>query len=255
MHLISMTNKKLTLTMLLFVLICISFVFARPVQAQASVSAGVYLGNELTNKIIGLFTSSSGTVTVPDDVVAANNTSYYKVAITAVSGADVTLKSTWYFKNGTEITREGHVNVETSIYDGDFWAIFASNLKAGDLVRPSGPGAIFVNSTGTRTYPGGERETNKMSLDLSYAKLNDTSQTFVRHTITEFDKQTGMLVSIWDQSVFSTYTATIVWELTDSNVWTAPEFPVVAVLPIFMAASALAVIALKKKRVNAAGLV
>ena len=248
MHLISMTNKKLTFTMLLFALLCLTIVVVKPVQADAT--AGVSPGGTFTYKMQGLFTTTNSSQQTPEIIKQANATDWYRVSITAVSGADVTIKTTWRFTNGTEITQDGHVNVETSIYDGDFWAIFAGNLNAGDLARPSGPGSIIVNSTVSRIYPAGNRDTNEMSLVMTYVNTNDNTQTYTRHIITDFDKQTGMLVTTWDQSVFSDSTATLIWELTDSSVWVAPEFPAFVVLPVFMLAAGLALIAIKKKWAN-----
>lgn len=245
-------NKKLTLAILLFAVLCLTIVGIRPVRA---VSAGVAPGNEFTYKLQAIFSSSDSSVQVPANIQQLNLTDWYKVTITAVSGADVTLNTTWRFTNGTEINRVGHVNLETSIYDGDFWAVFASNLNPNDLIRPLGPGRITLNETVNRGYPGGERMTNHLSIDATYYNSNDASKTYVDYTSIYFDKQTGMLVQLQDQSVYNTpdYTITIIWEITDSNVWTVPEFLIILVLPLFMIATAFAVIAIKKKHVNVTG--
>ena len=246
-----MINKKLTFTTLLFALLCITFVLARPVQAQSAVSAGVSSGNEFTYKLQGIFSSASN-MAVPASIQDLNKTESYKVLITAVSGADVTLDATWRFNNGTELKGAGHINVDTSFNDQVFWMVFATNLNIGDLVRPSGPGEIMVNGTVSRTYPDGQRDTNYFGYDFQYQNVNDSSRTYTQNTLTYFDKQTGMLVSLWEQSVYKNpdYTSTITYELVDSSVWAAPEFPVIVILPIFMATAGLMLIAIKKKRVN-----
>jgi len=60
------------------------------------------------------------------------------VTVTGVSGAEVSINTTWRFKNGTELEGIGTMNVEAGIPypTGGFWAIYAASLKSGDNVRP-----------------------------------------------------------------------------------------------------------------------
>jgi hypothetical protein len=243
-----MNIKKLLVTMLIFALLCLTTVIAKPVQG--AVTVGVSPVETFTYDLKGFYFSSNASVQIPESIKDVNDTVWYKVTITSISGSKIALTTIWHYTNGTEYAENGHVDIDTSIYDGSFWQIFASNLKPGDLVRPDGPGRITLNSTYARTYNGSTRDTNKLSLDLTYYNVNDTTQTYTRNTITEFDKQSGMLVSTWDSSVYPDYTFTITSELIDSSVWTAPEFPVFIALPLFMITIAFAVIATKKKLIN-----
>jgi hypothetical protein len=246
-----MKSTKFIVAMLIFALFCLAIFTGKP--AQGAVRVGVSSGETFTYNLKGYYSSSNLTAVIPDSVKQVNDTDWYKVTITGVSGTKVAITTTWHYINGTETIQEGHVDVDTSIYDGSFWQIFASNLKPGDLVRPDGPGGITLNQTYSQSYNGSTRDTNKLSLTINYYNVNNTAETYTRNTNTEFDKQTGMLVSTWDQSNYSDYTVTITSDLIDSSVWTVPEFPVAFALPLFMITTAFAVITIKKKWINITG--
>jgi hypothetical protein len=58
-----------------------------------------------------------------------------------------------------------------------------------------------------------------------------------------------MLVQLNDAKVYSSPTKTVTrfWKITESNVWVVPEFPSALILPLFMMATLIAVIAYKKR--------
>ena len=152
-------------------------------------------------------------------------TESYKVTVTDVNGADVTVETVWRFGNGTELTGTGNVNVETGIHypTNGFWAIYATNLKANDFARPIGPDRSTINETSTREYASGTRETNRISLELQYYDANDPtySTTWTEYMNTHFDRQIGILVELRDTSVYTNpdMTITLLWKITDTNRW------------------------------------
>jgi hypothetical protein len=85
---------------------------------------------------------------------------------------------------------------------------------------------------------------------LTYQGSDNTNS--VEYVDYYFDKQTGMLVELRDTTTYSNPIKTITkfWKIKDSNVWVVPEFPSVLILPLFMIATLLAVIAYKKKRTS-----
>jgi hypothetical protein len=239
--------KRLAVVTLLLGLLCFTMVGATFAQ---TVSPGVSQGNTFTYDVKAFWSSTDANVTVPDSAVQTNMTDWYRVTITGVSGADISLTTTWHFTNGTEVPANGSVNVETGMYQGPFWTIIAGNLNQGDRIHPTGPDQVTINSTANRDYSSGGRSTNHLSLQFQYYDTNDPTHTYTEYTNTYFDQQTGMLVELDDQQVYSnpSQTVTITWKIQDSNVWTVPEFPTWLILPLFMIVTLSAAIAYKKKR-------
>jgi len=152
-----------------------------------------------------------------------NLTEWYKVTVTDVSNASITLSTTWRFINGTELQGSNTVDVESGIVypTGSFWAIYAANLGAGDFVRPIGPDRSTINQTATRQYASGSRDTNRISLEIEYYDSNDPTTTWTEYMNIHFDRATGLLVEFRDTNVFNNpqMTLTTVWPIADTNVW------------------------------------
>ena len=238
--------RKIAITAFLLVILCSATVGTNSAQALL---AGVTQGNEFTYEIMGLWQSVVG-ATIPEDVLQLNNTDYYKVTVTNVVDANVAVHTIWRFKNGTRVEGDSEVDLETGIFTGGFWAIFAPDLNTSDLIHPSGPDQITVNETITRNYLNDGRDTNYVITSIWQPDPSDpTSSTYyTQKTEVYFDKQTGMLVELRDEATYNnpSRTVTIIWEITDSNVWTVPEFPSVLIMPLLMIATLLIVIAIKK---------
>jgi hypothetical protein len=138
------------------------------------------------------------------------------------------------------------VNIETGQSVNGNGLVIAPNLNANDVVYPLGNSSFTINETVTRTYPGGVRETDHFIANTTnlgeYAYVFDSVY---------FDKQTGVMVE-WYTERFPLSNpnekTSLQWKIKDSNVWTVPEFPSLLILPLFMIATLLAVIAYKKKR-------
>jgi hypothetical protein len=240
-----MTKKIITATFLL-ALLCVTMIGS--VRAQTRIP-GVFQGNTFTYDVNAFWSSNDPSAVAPADLLDINKTEYYRVTITAVSGAEITTQSVWHFTNGTETSTVGTINVETGVTNGGFWAIVAGNLGVNDRLHPSGSNYITVNETGTRDYLGGARETNHLILNL---QGSDTGGDYVEYVDYYFDKITGMLVQLNDAKVYSSPTMTITtfWKIKDSNVWVVPEFPSTLIVPLLMAITMLAVIVYKKKHAS-----
>jgi hypothetical protein len=239
--------KKLSIATFLLVFLCLTMIGRAWAQTRLP---GVVQGNTFTYDVTAFWSSDDPNATIPANLLEINNTEYYRVTITAVaitgvSGAEVTTQSLWHFKNGTETIAVVTINLETGTKTGEgFWAIVAGNLGVNDLLHPSGQDQITVNETIMRDYAGVERETNHLM--LLYLGSDGTNS--VEHVDYYFDKQTGMLVQLNDITSYTnpSRTVTIFWKIKDSNVWIVPEFPSVLILPLFMIVTLLAVIAYKK---------
>jgi hypothetical protein len=216
----------LFIAVLLVVIIILAFVIFLGLQSNQIVP-GVKEGDVFTYDIKGFWNSTDPNATLPEAFLQLNMTEWYRITVTEVSGAQVSIDTTWRFNNGTELEGTGYVNVETGINypTQGFWAIYAANLRAGDQVRPNGPDRSTVNETITREYgASGTRETNRLSLVLEYYDADDPtySTTWTEYINTNFDRQTGMLVELRDRSVYTNpqQTLTISWKIKESNVWT-----------------------------------
>lgn len=205
------------------VLLAVTIFLGSPLANE--VTPGVRVGDEFIYDITSSWDSDDPNATVVDYYVQLNTTEYYKIAITDVNGSKVSIKTTWRFANETEIEQTSTMDVNTGIaypYNA-FWAIYATNLQKNDRIRPSGASRAIVNETETKEYTSGLREINVVSLTEQYYDADDPtySTTWNEYMVTEFDKQTGMLVEFHDISIYSNpgQTMTVSWILIETNVW------------------------------------
>lgn len=222
-------SRVILLAILAVIIIIVAFVIFTYLGSQSGLVAvsGVNAGDEFTYDIKGFWSSPDPDAAPSESFLEFNLTEWYKVTVTGVSGAEVSINTTWRFNNGTELEGTGTVNVETGITypTRGFWAIYAANLRADDYVRPIGPDRSTINETTTRDYgAGGTRETNLISLVLEYYDADDPtySTTWTEYINTHFDRQTGMLVELRDTNVYTNpqMTLTLLWTIRDTNVWT-----------------------------------
>jgi hypothetical protein len=241
-----MIKKLFTAAFLLFFL---SFTMSGIARAQVR-TPGVTVGDTFIYTTAAYWSSSDPLASVPSDVVSMNQTEYLRVGITGVDGSNVAIFTIWHYMNGTDSTSLGSVNINTGAVSGGsggFWAILAANLSVNELIHPLGQDAITVSETVMRNYAGSDRETNHLIISYQNATEGATGR-LDRY----FDKQTGILVELHDETSYTnpTTTITISWKIKDTNVWVIPEFPSVLILPLFMIATLLAVIAYRRKRIG-----
>jgi hypothetical protein len=221
------SRRILFIAILLVVIIILAFVIFLGSQS-GQVVPGVKEGDEFIYDVKGFWSSSDPNATMQETFLQLNATEWFKVTVTGVSGSEVLINTTWRFTNKTELTGQGTVNVETGICypTNGFYGIYAANLQVNDRLRPLGPDYSTVNQTSTRDYASGTRETNTVSLILSYYNADDaddsTISTWTEYINTHFDRQTGILVELRDTNMYTNpqQTLTIVWALKESNVWT-----------------------------------
>jgi hypothetical protein len=232
-----------------FALLC----FSPAVALAQTAPVGVSKGNTFTYDIKGLWSSSNTSLTIGQNILQLNETEYFKVTITDVSSSDVSIHTLWRFINGTEIENDSKINVATGIYNYYFWAIFPANLNVGDRIHPYGPDQITVNGTSTSDYVNNTRETNRFIVTGEFASTDNSSRTYNDYMTVHFDKQTGMLVELYDYKTYTNpaYSETTIWKITDTNAFTDPGFPItILIIPIIVAAALITLIALiaHKKR-------
>ena len=211
------------LAILLFAVIILSVIIFTDSGTQSVLAPGVAEGDVFTYEVKGIWNSNDPDATMSDILPQLNMTEWYRVTVTNVSGLEISTYNVWRFTNRTEFEEEGQVDIETGIYSGGFWAIYAANLRANDRIRPfGGTDQSTVNDTITKDYKSGvKRETNRLLLITQFYNVNDPTRTYDDYITINFDKQTGILVELSNEKIYSNPEATeiILWKLTDSNVW------------------------------------
>lgn len=203
-----------------FTLFSTFLLLALVVEASATTrTVGVSVGNTFTYGITVSWSSNDTSATFPSNLVDYNNTQWGKINITAISGTNVTGQMTSHYKNGTEKTQGGWVDVNTGNSENLTENVISANLAQGDsMYNSSLYNTYVINNTVTRTYLGVGRQTNH----LNYTYPNGSTNLY-------WDKTTGILVEILLESINQTsqYTTTssVDIQITSSNVWTVPEFP------------------------------
>ena len=214
-------------------------------------TVGVIVGNKFRYDSTLSWSSNDPNATPPSGLVEANNTQWRETTVTAISGTNVTGQSTTHFKNGTEITVGGWVDVDTEDSVNITLAFISANLAAGDSI---GTNASFntwiINETVSRTYLSGVRDTNHINLTSS---SSDATHTYRVNIIAYWDKATGVVVEslyeVTNQTGAYTTTTSIGAQIISSDLWIVPEFPTwtPALLIVIVLTSATMVIARQRQ--------
>jgi hypothetical protein len=221
--------RKIYISIAIIALIVVAVAFAvnylnQPPQTEPPlILSGLKEGDTFTYSIKGIASLTDPNATIPKSFLDLNQTQYYKVKITIISGSLVSYNATWHFVNGTEYFQPGTVNIATGGGNPDFWAIYQANLAKNSYVRPLGTDGAIVNDTETRTYKDVSRETNLISIQGQFYDSSDPTHTrsYQDYVYVYFDKQTGILVELKEIQLYTSpqVILTINWKLEDSNVW------------------------------------
>ena len=196
--------------------------------------------------ITGSWSSNDPNATLP--LRELNETEWMLLSVEDVSGTNITFQSIIHFTNGTEKTEGGYVDIDAGDGNMTLMAISA-NLNANDTIYSSpGYSTQKINETIVRTYPDGIRDTNYWNITGEY---NVTG--FYQYISQNWywDRASGIFVEMAQEYASQTENYTTTWSvqlrITESNVWVIPEFPPFLILPLFMIATLLTVIAYRRK--------
>jgi hypothetical protein len=249
-----MTHMKLRMYIIAIMVALLLLMVFRTALAQESIVSGLAPGNVFTYIVTGSYSSGAPIADVPDEVISAQATEYFKVTIVNVAGPEIGYSWFWQFNNGTSITNSSTLNIETVENTGPFWPIVSANLTAGERIHPQfGPDLSTFNETVMYTYTNYTRETNRLELTSAQQK-NVTQAIRTVHSDAYFDRQTGMLVQLNDETDYQNpaFTTTITWKLSGQNVWTyasagsyppAPLFSLPVIIAIVVVVAIVVVIA------------
>ncbi|MGD0645116.1 MAG: hypothetical protein ABSA75_09445 [Candidatus Bathyarchaeia archaeon] len=222
-------NKKIYIvTILLAILIVAAAALIYLVETANSqpttATVGVNVGDTFTYKLTGDSILFSPDATTPAYLSEYNNTDYYQVAITGINGTLITFNTVWKFTNGTTIQNTDWINLTSGSNNGDFWAIYPSNLNVNNRLYPKETEtSLTVNKTETFAYTNATRERNYWTIVNQFTNVNDPTGNTVQinYEFIYFDKQTGMLTSLTNYQEYNNpqYNIAITWQLTNSTVW------------------------------------
>jgi hypothetical protein len=224
------------------------------VDAQTR-AVGVSVGNWFKYGSIEVaWSSNDPNATAPEFLKLLNETERELILIEGISGTLITTQITDHFKNGTESTSGGSIDVDIGTGNMTLMAISA-NLGQNDALYAFGPYSTWrINETITAVYPEGTRQTNHLNL----TNQNLATNTYAYGSANYYwDKSTGILTELFAESVNQTGTYSTNWSmllrLTGSDGWVIPELPSLLILPLFMIATLPAVIAYRKKHAKISG--
>src|SRR3989304_1359708 len=236
------TNLCATLCILSLLVIAIS-----GTSFAQTVTVGVSPGNILEYNYSLFWDSTDPTATVPPEYIELNNTQLIRINIKSVSGSLINMDITKHFRNGTETTQNGNIDVDKQIIDVSYgFLIIRAGANPNEKIYPSG-GRATITETILRTYEEGTRETNH------YVSESTTTDTYEKIEI-YFDKTTGVATEYHfefretSNSYTTTTKETII--LDSSVLWIIPEFPTYAILLILTFTSLLIALYGKKLRTH-----
>lgn len=236
-------NSRIVLLNLIATFLLLALVMEASAQTGR---VGVSVGNTFTYSPTVSWSSNDSTAAPPSYLVEFNDTQWEEFTVTAISGTNITMKATTRYKNNTEITTGGWVDVSTGDNENMSEEVISANLAVGDSMYTSSPYNTYtISDTLPRTYLSGARDTNYIN--------NTSSGTLGYSNNLYWDKTTGVLVEVVQDVTNQTGAYTTTWSLDvqiiSSNVWTVPEFPTwtPALLILIAFTSATIVIARQKQ--------
>ena len=220
-------------TNLVLVAVVIFFItlFLTGTAIAQTVVVGVDQGNTFEYAYNLSWHSTNPTATVPAAYLELNNTEFMKISVVNVTGSLINIDLTKHFKNGTETTQNGNIDVDTQLLDIPYSVlIIRAGTNPGEKIYPSG-GHSTLNETSTRTYPIGKIETIRYISQETSDTSNETTEIF-------FDRANGVGVEYnWEGNQTSDSYMTTTKETLLLTSWVVPEFtsiliPTLAVIAI-----------------------
>jgi outer membrane protein assembly factor BamB len=178
-----------------------------------TVSAGVSVGDWFKYAVSAGWNSTDPLVRMDPETQKLVNLNWVKIQVIGVSDTNISLSETDYYKNGTDATHTGWVDVETGVLQNVDESLFIStDLSPGSLVYSQNPNAVIqINDVVARNYQSGPRDTDRSKANVSslyYSNLNVDYQ---------WDKAIGVMVAA--TKIFSNQTTQMstTWAILDSS--------------------------------------
>jgi hypothetical protein len=239
-------NTTLIITFILLLLISVGTALA------VNVTVGVSKGDIFTFNYKCYFSSDNPQAEIPADFLEINQTDWFRLRITDVSGNYVKYETSLHYINETENNGNATMNIGSGDIDWDHdfglqpvvFYMIAADLSTSNNIFPLDTYSQTIAETSMHTYESGQRETNSFT---NFYGDEITSSEYIQY----FDKTTGILVDL-TRNIHQTigdYSRTLTEKVTlrESSSWVVPEFPPIILLPVMIIALLTMFIAIKKK--------
>jgi len=210
-------NKKIILLTLVLVFLLSAMVVTSSAQPRiVGVSEGDWFKY---GEITVSWSSNDPNATVPDHLNESNETEWLYGVVADVYGTNITIQTVAHYRNGTEKTESGYVDIDTGDGNMTIWAISA-NLEANDTVYTSVDYSTWrINETIVRTYPDGVRDTNHLNMTV---EQSETDYYYYNSMRFYWDKPTGIIVEVYYDWINQTgdylTTWSMLFRITESNI-------------------------------------
>lgn len=195
-----------------------------PVSAGTARIPGVAAGNWAKYGVT--FNYSTNDPKPPMISPSLGEIEYYKLEIQSVTNSNVTYQTIMHFKNGTEMSILGWIDVssgQTNYGLTGFGPIIAANLTAGDKLYLNSY-SVTINATTVGTYAGDQREVNWFHITQNFTYPYSQQTQLVSYSIF-WDKMSGIFVLMNESIAFVdtakgyTTNMTIGLIITETNIW------------------------------------
>jgi len=236
---------KLALSAL--ILIFLLFLVPVTVLAQPRV-VGVKVGDWFKYGDVGAqWTSNDPSATTPTIVNSFNEVAWMEMTITDVSGTNITATQVMHYKNGTETSSYGWVDINTGDAENFDDFLISANLIPGDSEYNSTTyESLIINNTITMSFLGVTRYVNHFNNTNS---ASSGSSLFTESADFLWDMDTGVALGVTHflSNQTGPYTSTLSYhfKLTDSPV--IPEFPTLTSTLFILILFAPAILVLSKR--------
>ena len=194
-------------------------------------TVGVASGDVFRYSYTCYFNSNDPHAVPPASFSWINQTDYFMVNVTGVSGSSVNFETMMRGLNGTNSMGLCSMNVGTGMAsisgyggptDANNFYFMARNVGMMGRMFPSSNSSPTINNTLMMSYAGGQRLTNHFATSTIQNGMTVNSDFY-------FDQATGMMVE-WRQQTIQTSgslltNSTQMMKITSSSIWAVPEFP------------------------------
>jgi len=234
-------NKKIVLLTLFIVFLL--FAMVATVSAR-TVGVWPYDAFEYGD-IVAHWNSNDPSQTCPDSLLEVNETESYNGIVQSISGTNITLQMTAYFKNGSSEADIGYIDIDTG--EGNMSnAVIGADLNAGDPIYISSP--MIINETIPRDYLSGPRETNH--LNMTQESTWPGGRQYISWNY-YWDRQIGIFVEMYIEFFMESPMGITTWwermRITSSSRWVVPEYPTFASILILSATLSFAMVIYKRR--------
>ena len=209
------------------------------VLAQTTV-VGVSPGNTFNYSYNLSWASTNPAATIPPAYLELQNIQSMRINVVSVTDSLINIDITKLYKNGTENTQNGNINVDTQLLELPYSImIIRAGANTDEKIYPSG-GHATLSETATKTYSIGTIET------IRYVSV-DNSVDSNQETEIIYDKANGVGLeyNFESQETSGSYVTTTTETLMITS-WVIPEFPFIAVLMIMIIAIPIVLVVYKK---------